>query len=323
MNRQVVIDNVKRIFAYRGYNISSSEICDLLAQNDTEHFFIKIEKDPNLNNIRYFSNAVKGYGNGLVISDHFDEKIRAFALDNGLTLWDRRDLEMQIGRMVLGTELEKYEGKMQEKELSSIQVPILSNQNEINEYEKTIKVMLRCVPINIRKHDAFSIAEAKIGMPKSQTLKFMPIWYYSYSFNIQKKYKSKIVDLSGEGEGYVHAITGENFFSKYTDIKDNILMPTQNYEILQPTIQKRDAAGKALNYIIREHTKEVRLSEMIGDTIVFENRIYAPDPSEIDIKIDLLYVPFWEIKGKREIIDINGYDGHITGIKLYNDAEIL
>lgn len=323
MNRQVVIDNVKRIFAYRGYNISSSEICDLLAQNDAEHFCIKFETDPNLDNIRYFSNSIKKYGNGIVISDSFDEKIRAFALDKGIMLWDRSDLEMQIGKMVLSTELEKYEGKQPEKKLSSIQETILSSQPEINEYEKTIKVMLRCVPINIGKHDAFSIAEAKIGSPKSHTLKFIPIWYYSYSFNIQKKYKSKIVDLSGEGEGYVQAITGENFFSKYRDIKENILMPTQNYEIMRPLIQKRDAAGKALNYIIREHTKEVRLSEMIGDTIVFENRIYAPDPSEIEIKIDLLYVPFWEIKGKREIIDINGYDGHIAGIKLYNDAEIL
>ena len=154
-------------------------------------------------------------------------------------------------------------------------------------------------------------------------MKFIPVWYYSYSFDVQKKYKSKIVDLTGEGEGYIQAITGENFFSKYRDIKENILMPTQNYEIKEPYVQKKDAAGKALNSIIREHTKEVRLNEMIGDTIVFENKIFAPDPSEINIKIDLLYVPFWEIKGKREVIDINGYDGHIMAIKLYNDAELV
>ena len=191
------------------------------------------------------------------------------------------------------------------------------------EYEKTIKVMLRSVPVNIGKQDALSIAEAKIGTPKSQSLKFIPVWYYSYSFNVQKKYKSKMVDLTGEGEGYIHAITGENFFNKYRDIRENILMPTQNYEIKQAFIQKKDASGKALNSIIREHTKEVRLNEMIGDTIVFENRIFAPDPSEIDLKVDFLHIPVWEIKGKREVIDINGYDGHIMAIKLYNDAELV
>jgi hypothetical protein len=324
MNKQVIIDIVKNIFSYRGYNISSSEICDLLAEKDDEHFLIKFEKNPNFNNIRYFSNMVKRYGKGIVISDSFDENIRMSALDDGLELWDRSELEMQIGRAVLAGALEKYEERPSHKEdsvFSSKQE--LPNEHEIKEYKKTIKVMLRSVPVNIGKQDALSIAEAKIGTPRSQALKFIPVWYYSYSFNVQKKYKSKIVDLSDEGEGYIHAITGENFFNKYRDIKENILMPTQNYEIKEPLVQKKDAAGKALNSIIREHTKEVRLNEMIGDTIVFENKIFAPDPSEINIMIDLLYVPFWEIKGKREVIDINGYDGHIMAIKLYNDAELV
>jgi hypothetical protein len=322
MNKQVIIDIVKNIFTYRGYNISSSEICDLLAEKDDEHFLIKFEKDPNYNNIRYFSNMVKRYGKGIVISDSFDEKIRMFALDDGLTLWDRGELEMQIGRAVLAGALEKHEERQTQKEESDYS-SVPPNEPEIRQYKKTINVMLRSVPVNIGKQDALSIAEAKIGTPRSQALKFIPVWYYSYSFDVQKKYKSKIVDLSGEGEGYIHAITGENFFNKYRDIKENILMPTQNYEIKEPIIQKKDAAGKALNSIIREHTKEVRLNEMIGDTIVFENKIFAPDPSEINIKIDLLYVPFWEIKGKREAIDINGYDGHIMAIKLYNDAELV
>ncbi len=191
------------------------------------------------------------------------------------------------------------------------------------EYEKTIKVMLRTVPINIAKHDALSIAEAKIGMLRSQALKFIPVWYYGYSFNVQKKYKSRMVDLSGAGEGFIHAITGEIFLNKYRDIQENVLMPTQNYDIQQPLVQKKDALSKTMSYIIREHTKEVRLNEMIGDTIIFENRMFAPDPAEIDLKMDLLYIPVWELKGKREIIDINGYDGHIMAIKLYNDAEIV
>ncbi|MFZ3385105.1 MAG: hypothetical protein WA144_14395 [Candidatus Methanoperedens sp.] len=336
MNKQVVIDIVKNIFSNRGYNISSSEMCDLLAEKDNEHFLIIFEKDPNFNNIRYFSNKAKRYGKGIVISDSFDEKIRMFALDDGLTLWDRGELEMQIGRVVLRDALSKYEEKQtvnEESVFSSIQ-----DQAEVNEhlakehftkenysqdYEKTIKVMLRCVPVNIGKKDALSIAQAKVGTPKSQTLKFIPVWNYRYSFNIQKKYKSKLVDLTGEGEGYIHAITGENFFNKYTDIRENILMPTQNYDIRQPTIQKKEASVKALNSIIREHTKQVRLNEMIGDTIVFENRIFAPDPSEINLNMDILYVPVWEIKGKREVIDINGYDGHIMAIKLYNDAELV
>lgn len=336
MNKQAVIEIVKNIFIYRGYSIGSSEICDMLAEKGPEHILIKFEKYPNINNIRYFSNTAKRYGKGIVISESFDEKIRMFALDGGITLWDRSELEMQIGRAVLGGALAGYkeEQVIEEKSVfSSFQEPAKDFEPEtgepaikeplIKEYEKTIKVLLRSIPVNIGKKDALSIAESKLGTAKSQVLKFIPVWYYSYSFNIQKKYKSKTVDLCGSGEGYVHALTGENSFNKYRDIQENILIPTQNYEINKPVIQKKDASGKAINSIIREHTKEIRLNEMIGDTIVFEKKMFAPDPADIDLKLELLHIPVWEIKGKREVIDINGHDGHIMAIKLYNDAEIV
>lgn len=335
MNKQAVIDIVKNIFIYRGYSISSSEICDLLAEKGSEHLFIKFEKNTNSNNIRYFSNTIKRYGKGIIISDSFDEKARIFAMDNGITLWDRGELETQIGRAVLEGALEKSdEGHevdertvFSSKDTFEVKEPVAKDaavkESLPKEYEKTIKVMLRSVPINIGKKDALSIAEAKIGMPRSQALKFIPVWYYDYSFNVQKKYKSRMVDLSGAGEGFIHAVTGEIFLNKYRDIQENALMPTQNYEIQQPLVKKKDALAKTMSYIIREHTKEVRLNEMIGDTIIFENRMFAPDPAEIDLKMDILYIPVWELKGKREVIDINGYDGHIMSINLYNDAEIF
>ena len=319
MNKQAVLDIVKNILIYHGYSISSSEICDLLAEKGSEHLLIKFENDPNINNVRYFSNVVQRYGKGVLISESFDEKIRMIALDEGLSLWDRGELESRIGRAVLARTLVEHGEREPIKEKSEMQ----AHQPERADREKVLKVLLHSVPINIGKSDALSIAEAKLGSVKSQTLKFIPIWYYSYSFNVQKKYKSKLVDLSGEGEGYIDALIGDNFFKKFRDIQENALSPTQNYEILEPVISQKDAVAKALNFIIREHTKEVRLNEMIGDTIIFENRIFAPDQSEINLKMDLLHIPVWEIKGKREAININGYDGYIISIKLYNDADMV
>jgi hypothetical protein len=323
MNKQAVIGIVKNIFTYYGYSTSSSEISDLLAEKDSDHLLIKFENNPNFNNIRYFSNIAKSYrGKGIMISESFDEKTRLLALDEGLMLWDRSELESQIGRAVLAGALGGYEEKKpstEKIETAAAHIP----EPVKTEYERTIKVMLRSIPINIGKSDALSIAEAKVGTAKSQTLKFIPVWYYNYSFNIRKKYKSKLVDLTGEGDGYINGLTGENFFIKYKDILDNTFMPTQNYEIKQALIQKKDAVTKALNSIIREHTKEIRLNEMIGDTIVFENKIFAPGAEEINLKMDILHIPVWEIKGKREVIDINAHDGHIMSMKLFNDAEMV
>ncbi|KPQ45083.1 MAG: hypothetical protein MPEBLZ_00345 [Candidatus Methanoperedens nitroreducens] len=125
---------------------------------------------------------VKRYGKGIVISDSFDEKIRMLALNDGLILWDRGELEMQIGRVVLGEALAKHEEKPDENEysiFSSIQEPVKVNEPQAKEhltkeYEKTIKVMLRCVPVNIGKKDAISIAQAKVGTPKKPDIEIYP-----------------------------------------------------------------------------------------------------------------------------------------------------
>lgn len=314
MNEQVVVDIIKKIFTYYGYNVNSSEISDLLAEKDSEQIFIKFDPDANINSIRYFSNNVHRYdGKGILVSELFDDKIRMFALDEGLTLWDRHILESQIGRAVLADAL----GEQGEK------TPGIGFKPSKTEYEKTVRIPLRSVPINIGKSDAYSIAEAKVGEAKTQQLKFIPVWYYNYSVITQKKFKSRTVDLSGQGAGYIHAITGENSYIKFTDVHDNVIVPTQNYEIKKPAVDKKDAVNKALAVIIREHAKEVRINEMIGDTIVFENKLFAPDPADINLNIELIHVPVWEIRGRREAIEINGYDGQIMGIKAYNDAELF
>lgn len=322
MNKQAVVDIVRNIFTHYGYTTSPSEISDLLAEKDTKRLFIKFENEPNLNSIRYFSGIVQRYrSKGILISESFDDKTRTAALEDGLTLWDRGELESQIGRAVLGGMEIGEKIPLSEKRIETpVVVPAEVPKQE---YEKTIRILLRSIPVNIGKSDALSIAEAKVGSAKSQELKFIPVWHYSYSFNIQKKFKSKTVELSGEGEGYIHAITGENYFTRFKEIQDNTFIPTQNYEIRQPLVQKKDAVSKAMNSITREHLKEVRLNEMIGDTIVFQNKIISPEPENINLKMDLLHIPVWEIKGKHEVIEINGYDGHIMAVNLYNDAEIV
>ncbi|MCG2738385.1 MAG: hypothetical protein L6282_18540 [Candidatus Methanoperedenaceae archaeon] len=324
MNRQAVIDILRKIFTFYGYEVTSSDGCDLFAGKESEHLFIKFDPIPNFNSIRHFSGIVQRYGGkGILISDLFDEKIRATALDDGLLLWDRSEIESRIGRAVLAGAFGQYGSEKAEIRGSEIQQTFQMQREPKKEYEKTIRIFLRSVTVNIGKSDALSIAEAKVGAVKSQKLKFIPVWFYRYSFNTQKKFKSRMVDLKGEGEGYVNAITGENYFGKCKDIQDNTFVPTQNYEIKQPVVEKKDALNKAVGAIIREHTKEVRLNEMIGDTIIFEQKVFAPEPVDITMETELIHFPVWELSGGRETIEINGFDGHILGVNVTNDAEFV
>ncbi len=311
MNKQAVIGIIKKIFTYHGYNIHYSDFCDMLAEKDLEHLFIKFEPAANFNSIRHFSNNVEKYGGrGILISESLDEKTRSFALGEGLTPWDSNELESWVGRAVLSGALEEPAEKASIKKVEK-------------EHEKTIMIPLRSVPVNIGKSDALSIAEAKVGRSRSQKLKFIPVWYYSYSFSTQKKFKSRMIDLTGDGEGYIHALTGENYFNRYTNFQDNTFVPTHNYEIKQPAVTKEDALSRAVEAITREHKKEIRLNEMIGDTIVFEHKLFAPDPEEINLKMEILHIPVWEIRGRSETIEINGYDGHVVVIKVYNYTEFV
>lgn len=325
MNRQAVIDILRKIFTFYGYEVTYSDGCDLLAEKESEHLFIKFDLIPNFNSTRHFSGIVQRYGGkGILISDMFDEKIRSTALDDGLLLWDRSEIESRIGRSVLAGAFGQYGVEKAERKEGEIQQTFqMQREPPKKEYEKTIRIFLRSVAVNIGKSDALSIAEAKVGHVKHQQLKFIPVWYYRYSFNTQKKFKSRMVDLKGEGEGYVNAITGENYFGKCKDIQDNTFVPTQNYEIKQPVVEKKDALNKSVDAIIREHTKEVRINEMIGDTIIFEQKVFAPDPADITMETELIHFPIWELSGGRETIEINGYDGHILGVKVSNDAEFV
>lgn len=308
-----MIDILKRIFTFYGYEVTSSDGCDMLAEKESEHLFIKFDPTPNFNSTRHFSGVVGRYGGkGILISDIFDEKNRSLALDDGITLWDRSEIESRIGRAVLAGAFGQYGEER-----------VVQREPPKKEFEKTIRIFLRSVAVNIGKSDALSIGEAKVGSVKRQQLKFIPVWYYRYSFDTQKKFKSKMVDLKGEGEGYVNAITGENFFGKCKDIQDNTFVPTQNYEIKQPGVEKNDAFNKAIGSVIREHTKEVRLNEMIGDTIIFEQKVFAPEPEDIMMEIELIHFPVWELTGGCDTIEINGYDGHILGVRTSNDAEFV
>ncbi len=334
VNKQAVVGIIKRIFTYYGYSVNYSDISDFLAEKNADHLFVKYDTSANFNSIRHFSNNVGKYGGkGILILDSVDEKTRSFALNEGITVWDRGELESWVGRAVLSGALEEtrmspaQEPLEEEKEVFSTLQPQIPEKipvvSEKNEFERTIRILLRSVPINIGKADALSIAQAKVGSSRSQKLKFIPVWHYHYSFSTQKKFKSRIIDLAGDGGGFINALTGTNSFSRLKDVQDSIFVPTQNYEIRQPIIAKNDALDKALDAIIREHAKEIRLNEMIGDTIIFENKIFAPEEGDINLEMELIHIPMWEIKGSAETAEINGYDGHVEALKAYSDAEFV
>ncbi|MCD4766073.1 MAG: hypothetical protein K8R34_06140, partial [Methanosarcinales archaeon] len=193
----------------------------------------------------------------------------------------------------------------------------------VDQEEEIVRIPLPSMPINMAKTSAIKISQAKIGEVQDLLLKFIPNYIYKYEFDTKRKFRSKIIDLNGQGEGMVNAITGEHTFTRSPDILEYAEIITENYQIKEPTISDKDAKEKALDAIIRKHSNKMKVDEVKGDTIISESKTLSPLENEIDLAINIVYIPVWEIQGKQNTIDINAYDGHILETPVDDDAEFV
>jgi len=85
----------------------------------------------------------------------------------------------------------------------------------------------------------------------------------------------------------------------------------------------RSSKEKVLDAIILKHSNKMKVDEVKGDTIVSESKTLSPLKNEIDLVINIVYIPVWEIQGKQNTIDINAYDGHTLETPVDDDAEFV
>lgn len=362
MNKQTVLHILKDIFHAYGYNLDSSYISDFLAsKGNSDRIHIKLEEIIDYNSMRKFADSMKHTeGTGLyILNNTATEDIFSFAAQQDLIFWDRRELENQIGRAILSN----AEGKPMEIEFMrpDIEKPIHSYGSSTEEdsifnifgesassksrqpkfkwpgekskedfqkggsdYEENIvRIPLPSLPINMAKTSAIKIGQAKIGEVQDFLLKFIPHYYYLYDFETKRKFKSKVIDLSGKGEGIVNGITGENKFTHLPKPAEYIDIPTENYQIKEPQFSDKEASDTALHTIIKIHTENRKSDEVRGDAIVSESRTLSPDKNDVNIAMNLVYVPVWEIQGRRNSIEINAYDGHVLDEPVDDDAEFI
>jgi hypothetical protein len=56
---------------------------------------------------------------------------------------------------------------------------------------------------------------------------------------------------------------------------------------------------------------------------VFEQKVFSPELQDLNLEIDLIHIPVWEIRGQGETVEINGFNGQIMSVKVYHDAEFV
>ena len=193
----------------------------------------------------------------------------------------------------------------------------------VNQEEEIVRIPLPSLPINMAKTSAIKISQAKIGEVQDVLLKFIPSYSYKYQFDTKRKFRSKIIDLNGQGGGMVNAITGEHTFTHSSDPLEYAEIMTDNYQIKEPTVSDEEAKKKVLDAVILKHSRKMKVDEVKGDAIISESKTLSPLENEINLAINIVYIPVWEIQGKQNTIDINAYDGHILETPVDDDAEFV
>ena len=95
------------------------------------------------------------------------------------------------------------------------------------------------------------------------------------------------------------------------------------YELKRPNVDKKQAEKILLDFIKEENTREIRFNNTEGQAVIYEHSSISPRSDEIQLDMELVYIPFWEVKGKRNSLEINAYNAKVLEEPVDEDAEFL
>jgi hypothetical protein len=172
------------------------------------------------------------------------------------------------------------------------------------------------LPIKVGKQAAEKIA----GVSGNTTLRFMPHWFFHYVSSGEQVYKDHQVLFDGDGSGAINAINGLCIELDGSAVAEKEI-PADS-EVLKPKISKEDAAEQVYKDLIDQLTKQVRIKQVKGDAIFYEEKVIRPEKKNIQLDMNQVYVPVWQVRGKK-IVEVNATTGDILAVPMDEGVEIL
>jgi hypothetical protein len=172
------------------------------------------------------------------------------------------------------------------------------------------------LPIKVGRQAAEKIA----GVSGNATLRFMPHWFFHYVSSGEQVYKDHRVLFDGDGSGAINAINGIRIELDGSSVAEKEI-PADS-EVVKPKISKEDAAEQVYKDLIDQLTKQVRIKQVKGDAIFYEEKVIRPDKKDIQLDLAQVFVPVWQIRGKK-IVEVNATTGDILAVPMDEGVEIL
>ena len=345
VNRQILLDLLTNILSSQGYDVDplirgTSPRTDLVVAKDGGVTCIQYGMTET--DLRYFADAVQGAYDALFISDETTDQMARFADRYNIRMWDRAELEIRIGKAMLaeaedagydllGQEYRKsheYEHqeyqKSREHEPKEYQGYSTGRMQEIVETVDDSRdvLQLRCAAIRADERRAIATAKGFVSGITGAAIEFVPFWNYSYVIDTHRQYRAKTIHIAAEGSGAINALNREKH-EYLQDVSDSISVPCQDYEIKSPTVTKVEAREGILNDAIESNTRNTASTSTSGGAIVTEHRTVRPLAKDIDLDMDIVYLPVWKVKGMNGSIMIDAHDGNAITTPVDDDVEFL
>jgi hypothetical protein len=199
---------------------------------------------------------------------------------------------------------------------AGVQEPSAASAARASAPEASSGITLPHLPIKVNSQAAEQIA----GFRGTISLRFMPHWYYTYQSAGEKVYKDHRIPFDSEGSGAINAITGMQVAAEGLNFTETEIPAAS--EVVKPHISREDAAEKITQDLINKLTQKVRIKQVNGDAIFYEEKEIKPDRTNFGIEIRQMYVPVWQIKGKK-IVEVNANSGEILSEPMDEGVEIL
>lgn len=318
--REKARNAIKSILEAAGFSVNTLEDPFDLAERDDEYLMVLCSNDPGEIG-EYDSGAFRLMKNG----EEITYKKLLFSLDpsagaGNCILWGRDEFIRYAGEAALDAILDRplalsfSDGSRQQA--ASKATPARGDVRSAIQEEEAAGVIISHLPVRVQRQAAEQIAKAQ----GQASLRFMPYWHYSYQSSGEQVYKDNRIAFDSEGSGGINAINGMRMEADWSAVTEAAVPGSA--EVVQPRLTKEAATEKILAEVIESLTRKIRIRQVIGDAISYEEKVMKPDPKNIEIQLQQAYIPVWQVRG-RKIVEVNAYTGEVLSEPMDEGVEVF
>lgn len=171
-------------------------------------------------------------------------------------------------------------------------------------------------PVKLTEQAAIRAA----GVQGTARLRFMPYYLIHYISTGEQVYKDRRIPFDADGWSALNAINGIKIDLDGRQVEESEI--PGGAEVCSPHIRKEEAAERMTSELIDRLTQKVRIKQEKGDAIFYEEKILKPDKKNITIDAKQVYIPVWQIRGKK-IVEVNAFTGELLSEPMDEGVEVF